>query len=265
MTVFKKEIKTHWKSLMWWSIGMMFMIYAGMAKYSAYAKSGQEVNDVFKTMPKAMMAVFGVGDVDLTTAMGFFSILMLYLFVMGAIHASLLGAGVLTEEELDRTAEFLYAKPISRSRVVTEKLFAALFNVVVLNLVTLVLSLLIVEGYNNGPSAVKGVVLMIIGLLFAQLIFMSIGMAAASILRNPKLAASAASGLMFGAYFLNVWLDISDKLAWLKYLTPFKYFDAKEIANTVKLDPVMIALSVALISLMVALTYVFYRRRDLYV
>jgi len=265
MNVFVNELKAHKWGLFWWSWGMIFMIYASMTKYSAFAKTVSKTADIFKILPKTLAAVFGISSVDITTALGFFSVIMMYLIIMGAIHASLLGAGILTEEELDRTAEFLFAKPISRARVITEKMLAAVINVVVLNIVTMVSGVMIVASFNKGESATKGVVLFIIGLLFVQFIFMALGMAAASVFRRPKLAAPAVTGYLLAAYFISVWMDVTDKYQWLKYFTPFKYFPATTIVKDLKLDFVFIVLSLAITVIMIALTYYFYRKRDLYI
>ncbi len=265
MNVFAHELKEHKWGLFWWSLGMIFMIYASMTKYSAFAKTVTKPTDLFKLFPKSLLAVFGMSNVDITTALGFFSIIMMYLIIMGAIHASLLGAGILTEEEIDRTAEFLYAKPISRARIITEKMLAAAINVAILNIVTMVSSVMIVASFNKGESATKGVVLFIIGLLFVQFIFMALGMAAASVFRRPKLAAPAVTGYLLAAYFISVWMDATDKYQWLKYFTPFKYFAATTIVKEMKLDPVFVILSLAISGIMIGVSYYFYRTRDLYI
>ena len=215
MNVFWREFKAHRKGLIWWSFGMLFMVYAGMAKFGAYATSSVDISKVFDTMPKVVMAVLGMRDVDISKAIGFFVILFIYLIVMAAIHASLLGAGVLTEEELDRTSEFLYAKPISRAKAVTAKMSAALLTVTILNVVTTVSSVIFVAAYNKDKSATTEVLMMMVGMYLAQLLFLAAGLAAASIIKNPKRAASVVSAYLFGTYFISLWLDVTDKAQWL--------------------------------------------------
>lgn len=263
MNIVLRELKAHRKSLIFWSIGMLFLIASGMSKYSGYEKAGESVNDLFAGFPAGLKAVFGVGEIDLTSAIGFYAVMFLYFLVMTGIHASLLGSGIITKEEKGKTAEFLYAKPISRTKVVTAKLVAALINVLALNLVTLMFSLLFVGYYNKGESATGDILILMVGLFFVQLIFLSIGMAAAAIFKRYKRAAPTATGIMLFAFFLSLWLDMTDKFQNLKYLTPFKYFDAKVIIKDGSLDPVFIAISVVLIGVMVAVTYFFFQRRDL--
>lgn len=262
MNIFLRELKSRRKSIFFWSVGMFFLVASGMNKFSGFEKSGQATK-VFKAFPKALSAAFGVSNVNLNTAIGWFAMLFMYLVVMTAIHASLLGAGVLAEEEQDKTAEFLFSKPISRASVITRKLLAALTFVFILNIATLVSSITLVAAFNKGPSANKEILLMMVGMFVIQIIFMVIGTTAAAIVRKPKYAAPAASGIMFATFFLSIWLDITDKLPNLKYLTPFKYFDAKIIAKKSALDPVFIAISIVIIGVMVAATYYFYEIRDL--
>ncbi len=263
MNVFRREFKAHRKGLIWWSVGMFFLVYSGMAKFDAYQKSGVDTTKIFDAMPKAVKAVLGIRDVDVSKAIGFFIILFIYLIVMAAIHASLLGSGVLTEEELDRTTEFLFAKPISRAKAVAAKVAAALLNVTIVNLVTTVSSVGFVAAYNKGASATTEVLLLMGGMYLAQLLFLAMGLAAAAIIKRPKRAAAVVSAYLFGAYFLSLWLDVTEKAQWLKYATPFKYFDAATIVNNTALDPVYVVLSVALTAGLVAAAFVYYQKRDL--
>jgi ABC-2 type transport system permease protein len=52
-------------------------------------------------------------------------------------------------------------------------------------------------------------------------------------------------------------------MAPLKYLSPFKYFEAKKVMADGSLDPVFIGLSVVIIAVLVSVTYVSYQKRDL--
>ncbi|PIW22376.1 MAG: ABC transporter [Candidatus Aquicultor secundus] len=262
MNIILRELKAHRRSLIGWSVGMFFLILVGMVKYQGFASSGQSANDLFKGLP-TLAALFGVQSVDISTAIGFYSVLFLYILVMVSIHASLLGADIISKEEQDKTAEFLFAKPVTRRQAITSKLQAALINVVILNLVTLVSSVVIVGAYNKGASVTGDILLMMVGMFFIQLIFLSIGTAAAALSKRPKLAAPVATSIMLITFFLSLWLDITKKYSGLKYLTPFKYFEAKTIINNGSYDPVFYALSLGIIVVMLIATYRFYSVRDL--
>ena len=263
MNVFLRELKAHRWGLVFWSLGMMAMVGSGMAKYAAFETAGQSVTDMLKQIPQAVQAVFGMTGFDLSTASGFYGMLYLYLAVMGAIHAALLGANLLSKEERDRTSEFLYAKPVSRGRILTGKLLAGLVNVVALNLVTLFSSIYFVDYASKEAPIVGEILLLMAGLLFLQLVFFSIGAVVAGIVRKPKAAPSIATSIMFFTFLLSYLVNMSENLDALKYLTPFKYFDAAVLMSDGGFDPLYVALSTAIIVLAVIGTYRFYGARDL--
>ena len=262
MNIYLRELKTRRKSIIFWSLGILFLEYASMNKFAGFNKSGQTA-EVFAAFPPALAKAFGLGGIDINTALGWFAMAMMYTLVMVAIHASLLGAGILAEEEQDKTAEFLYSKPISRAKVVTEKLLAALTLIFALNIATWLSSIASVAMVNKGASANSEITLMMAGMFVVQVIFLVIGSAAAAVVRKPKYAGSAASSIMFATFFLSLWLDITEKAPWLKYFTPYKYFDAKVFANHAKFNYVYLVISIGIIAAMLAATYVFYQKRDL--
>jgi ABC-2 type transport system permease protein len=263
MNIFIREMKAHGKSLISWSIGMLFMIISGMGKYTSYVDSGQSINDLIDTMPKTLRAVLGFGDFDVTKASGFYGMLFLYLVIMVTIHASMLGANIIAKEERDKTTEFLMVKPVSRTKVITSKLLAALVNVVVLNLVTLVLSIAIVGKYSRGEEVAGDIQILMVAMFILQLLFLFVGTGIASVSRNPKVSASIATTVLLVTFIISVVIDMSSKLGGLKYITPFKYFTAQNIMYGGGLDTVFVILSFVIIAGMICVTYVFYRKRDL--
>ena len=214
-------------------------------------------------LPKAVLVVFGMTGFDLSTASGFYGVLFLYIAVMAAVHASLLGANVISKEERDRTSEFLFSKPVTRSSVLTGKLLAGLVNIVVLNLATALSSYYFVGYFGKGESVNADITLLMVGLLFLQLIFFSISAAVAGIVKKPKSAPSIATSIMFTTFLLSYLVNFNDKLDVLKYLSPFKYFDAAVLMTDGRLDPVFVALSVVIVTVAVFATYRFFGERDL--
>jgi ABC-2 type transport system permease protein len=58
---------------------------------------------------------------------------------------------------------------------------------------------------------------------------------------------------------------MEEKLDFLKYFTPFKYFDASELFRNGKMDSMYLLISAAIIVVCVAVAYWGYSRRDLYI
>jgi len=263
MNLFLREMKANRKSLIIWGICTVLMVAAGMNKFGTIYTSNKAVNELIAQMPKSLKAIMGMGALDLSTARGFYGMLFLYLILMAAIHALMLGTGVIAKEERDKTSEFLLAKPISRSSIITAKLSAALLNVLIFNVITLVSSLQFVAYYNHGDSETQAILLLMTGMLIVQLLFLFLGTAIAAISRNPKHAAPIGTVILLAAFILSVMIDLNPRLEGLKYLTPFKYFEAKNVLADGAVDPVFITLSLVLITLFAGATYHFYNKRDM--
>ena len=262
MNVFILELKAHRKSLIIWSLAMILMATSGMAKFATAANT-KSMTEIIDQMPKALQTVFGLSGFDITTVIGSFGVMFFYLLIMATIHAVMLGAGIISKEERDKTTEFLMVKPISRDSIITAKLLAALFNVVVINAVTFISSAALINYYGKGDTHLADLTLLMVAMLILQIMFMLIGTAVAALSKKPKTAPALATTILLITYVLSMLIDLSDKLSFLKFLTPFKYFEAKNLINGGSFDPIFVGLSLIIIGVMVSLTYVCYRKRDL--
>lgn len=263
MNIFWREMRAHRKSLLFWSIGVFLMVVSGMSKYAGLSSSGQSMNGMMSEMPKSLQAILGIGNLDLDKASGYYGILYLYLLLMATIHAAMLGANILSKEERDKTSEFLFVKPVSRNNIVTAKLLAAFVNIVIFNVVTLVSSIIIVGQYSKGEAVAGDVAMTMLGMFIVQILFMGIGTAIAAVKKKPNSAASLATGILLLTFVLSMAIDLNDKLANLKYITPFKYFEAKNVMYGGGLDVGFVLLSAAMIVVLFWVTYIFFRKRDL--
>ncbi|XXM72516.1 ABC transporter permease subunit [Lysinibacillus sphaericus] len=262
MNIFWREMKAHRKSLFIWCIGMAALIGAGMNKYGAFSSSGQSMQDLVETMPKAMQSFMGGQGLDLSTAMGYYGLLFLYIILLAAIHAVLLGATILSKEERDKTAEFLFVKPVTRRKVIAVKLLAALTNALILTLVTWGVSILIAGYYGGIENVTIGIAKLMMAMVILQLLFLVIGTAVAAVSNRPGKASVIAIGILLAAFILSFAIDLSQKIEMLKYLTPFKYFEVQNLLDG-GLDPKFVLLSILLIVVFGTATFWFYGKRDL--
>lgn len=262
MNIFFREMKANRRALIIWCACMIVVVLSGMAKYTAYS-SGEASSQVIKDLPQSVKALLGMGTLDVTTMSGFFALLFLYIAVAAAIHAAILGSGILAKEERDKTTEFLIVKPVSRFSIITSKLSAAFVNIVILNMVTLFTSIGMVAAYNKKKDITGEIVVFFLSMLIIQLIFLSLGAMFSAFMRNPKGAGSIASGIVIAAYIISEITNFNDHLRVLNVLSPFKYFSYNRIIEGNGLNPGMIALSIFLIGVFTVSTYFFYKKRDL--
>lgn len=264
MTILKHELKANFKSLLIWSASMAFMIYAGILKYSAFAKTGDAVNEIFAGMPPMMLKVFGVSLIDdLTSLSGFYSIFFLYFMLLAAVHSAMLGTLIIAKEERDKTADFLFVKPITRTYVITWKIIAALINILALNAVTFVVSVLATAPYVTGDPINADIAFVCMGLFFFQLLFLGIGLLLAGLFNRSKVATGIGTAVILSTFSLKVLIDLNKDVDFLTALTPFKYFSARDMMFDHQLEVGYVALALVLATLCTIGTYYFFNRRDL--
>jgi len=263
MNIFLRELKANRKALIIWCACMFALVGIGMLKYAGFSQSGEAVNELMNSMPNAVKAMFGIGLVNLTEVRGYYSIFFLYFILIGTVHASMLGANIISKEEKDKTAEFLMAKPATRNKIVTSKLAAAVVNILILNVTTLISSIIFVGHYSNGETINNVILKLMLAMFILQLIYMAIGTAIAAISKNSKISTSIATVILMFTFILSMAIDMNNKLEKLKYITPFKYFDGKNLVFGNGFDEIFLILSSIIFVVLILVTYSFYSKRDL--
>ena len=242
----------------------MLLVMIATAKFSAFA-GDPEMLKILDTMPPAVLDAMNMRAFNLTTLSGFYGIMFIYFGLMGAIAAAMWGSDIISKEERDKTVEFSLVLPVSRSRVVTAKALAALVNCIAFVLITWVVSLLAVRSYNPDQAFHDFLALEMQAMLAIELIFLAIGLLLGCAMKRYKLSGSTAVAIILVTYFMSILSAMQENLDFLKYFTPFKYFDAGALFRNGALDNTYLLLSAVIIAMCVGAAYWIYNKRDLYI
>jgi ABC-2 type transport system permease protein len=264
MNIFVRELKANLKSLLIWGVIVILFVVVGFSKFSAYYNN-PDMLKILNDLPQAMLDVLNVQAFNLTTVSGFFGIMFSYYALILGIAAVMWGSDIIAKEERDKTVEFSLTLPVTRSRLVTAKTLAVLVNCAGLLLITWGASLVGAAHYQPDSAFYKFLALCILALFILQLIFLAIGIFLGCAMKRYKLAGSAAISLLLGTYFLSIISALSKNLDFLKYFSPFKYFDPASLLRQSRFDFAFIWLSLAIILVSMAGAYLTYTRRDLYI
>lgn len=262
MNMYLKELKDYRKTMFFWTLAIIAFMLSAMSKYQGYQKSGTSINEVIESMPAGLGAVLGFKGLDLQTAGGFFAMCALYLAIMLGVHAVLLGSGIIAKEESDKTIEFLYSKPVSRNSILFAKLLAALTTIVFLNVVTAITSVISVAAFEEGPSMSGDIIFLMPSIFFLQLWFLMIGASFAAVMRRPRRAGMYSAAVLLATFIISAFVDITDKFGFLKYATPFKYFDPKTIFAEHRYSITNILITVVVVAILLAWSRMAYQNRD---
>ncbi|MEK7325904.1 MAG: ABC transporter permease subunit [Chloroflexota bacterium] len=264
MNIFICELKANLKSLLIWIVIITLLIMIAVAKFSAFA-GDPSMLAMLDSMPAPMLDALNMRAFNLTTLSGFYGVMFLYFGLMGAIAAAMWGSDIISKEERDKTVEFSLVLPVSRSRVITAKALAALVNCFAFVLITWAVSLVAVRSYNPDQAFHNFLALEMRAMFSIELIFLAIGLLLGCAMKQYKLSGSTAVAIILVTYFMSIISSMQEKLDFLKYFTPFKYFDAGELFRNGKMDGTYLLLSAAIIVVCVATAYWIYNKRDLYI
>ena len=201
----------------------------------------------------------------MTTLSGFYGVMFVYFGLMGAIAAAIWGSDIISKEERDKTVEFSLVLPVSRSRVVTAKALAALVYCIAFVLITWGASLVAVRSFPAEEGFRSYLALQMQALFAIELIFLAIGLLLGCAMKQYRRAGAVAVAIILGAYFLSIISSMQQNLDFLKWLTPFKYFDAAELFRNGRMGPAYLAISAAIVLVSVVAAYWIYNKRDLYI
>jgi ABC-2 type transport system permease protein len=268
MNIFKMEVKKGFKSLVIWSVVCILLIILFMSMFPSMKDSGMQelVNTKMGAIPPALLEAFNLKDVpDFSKLNQFFAYVFQYIVIAGSIYAAILGAKSLIKEESEGTIEFLYAQPVSRTRIVTMKLLSSLvifyLFVMIMAVASTLMSLAVKPDDLKTIDLIMDIKLLFSGFFLVGLVFMAIGFLISVLVPHLRLAMPVATGVFFVTYLLGTFSGMIDSLKFLKYFSPFHYaVPAEVIKNGIK--GVNIVLSLIIITLSIAATYFVYRKKD---
>ena len=265
MKMFWHEIKSTYKVLLTWTAGILLFQLSGYSKFEGFkSASSTSLNGIANAFPKPLLVLFGMSDLNFVTLIGYFGILYVFFALMASIHAGLIGTGIISKEERDKTSEFLYTRPVSRNKVLTAKLLAGLFNVLIVFVVIAASSVIgvgIVNGHNYSLSG--QVINLMWGILMFQIFFFSLGVMFAGLFKHPKLPTLGVTVAIVGSYFVSALSQLNDSLNWLRFFTPFRWVSAPSIIYAGHVGYGYAALAIGLSVLFIVLGYILYNQRDL--
>ncbi len=262
MNILIREMRDHRKGFIIWSL--VILVFLGMAfvEFEAYYDN-PEMGRILDTMPRGMLEAFGMYGANLTTINGYMSIVALYLYIMLGIFAVLLGNNIIGKEERDKTGEFLMSRPIKRCRVLVSKVLAAFINCMLLTVVAGIGIAIFISGYDPDWENGKYILQILTAAFLIQMIFLSLGLFIAASARVFKKSSAISVALVVGTYMLSVIQPLSDSVDFLKYFTPFKYYQASDILKSGGFEGVYLVLTALIVSVALFGVFYIYPRRDL--
>jgi ABC-2 type transport system permease protein len=262
MNIYKHEFKMHLKSVAIWSVALVLLVMVYLSAFTVIAAETETMNEMMANFPKELLVAFGMDNLDWSSVLGFYSVVFLFCQICLAIQAANYGFSLVSIEERELTADFLLAKPVKRSQILTSKLLAALTSLTITNVMVWISSFVVIEMVREGREYDQtALVMVLLTILVFQLFFLSVGMLISLLVKRVRTVTPFSMALAFGMYVLNVFSGMLGDVT-LEVISPFKHFDPNYIIANLEYDALAL-ISVAAIVVSIAGSYVLYARRNI--
>lgn len=260
MTILKHELRQGRISFVVWTGAIAALLVICLLVFPEMKGEMDAISRLFAAMG-SFAAAFGMDRLNFGSLTGFYAIECGNVVGLGgAFFAAFAGVPMLSKEEGEGTAEFLLAHPVSRARVVTEKLAAVMLQIAAMNLILLLVSLLSIRAIGEAIPW-KELLLMHFACFLLQTELAAVCFGISAFLRRGGFGIGL--GITVTLYFLNLIANMSEKLKFLKYITPFGYCEGVDIVANGGLDVRLVMIGLLFAVLGVAAAYRRYCGKDL--
>lgn len=200
MNIFIHELKVYRKSTIIWTCSLAAIIILFLSMYPAFSQDITAAKKMLEAFPEGVRKALGLSLDMFSTLLGFYSYVFIYLMLCGSIQAMNLGTSILSKEVREKTADFLLTKPVSRIKIMTAKLLAALTSLIITDVIYLIVAGIMFSALQTGPYSFKIFLMISATLLFVQLLFLSLGVIVSVVVPKIRAVLPISLGTVFGFF-----------------------------------------------------------------
>lgn len=226
-TLTKFQLRVHRKQIGGWAIAIFGIMFLYMILFPSVQDMAQIKMDA---MPEELMQFMGMDDFsDMSNYTTYFGMIYNIILIAISIFAVVLGAGILSKDEKEKTIEFLYSLEVSRLELYLSKVVTAYLGVIIV-IIGATASTLLCGLINGGETfTIMDVIQIIKCASITPFVFLGVGIMIAGITAKVS-GGSAGSIIVIISYVLGFLSTmVSDQFTWLKYASPFEVLSPNEV------------------------------------
>lgn len=258
--LFIKTLYDHRLSTLFWFIGLFLTVIMYVSMFPSIAQT-DEFAQAMASMPEAFQSLFG--DLSLiSTPEGYlqtelFSLMLPLVFVIAGI---VLSGSILHKEESTGTLELLLSRPMSRTRIVLEKVAAMLVLLLIIALGA-VAGLLVGMGMVEFPMSIVNFASAVATSYALGLVFSLLSLCLSALKPNRGVAVGVPAALLVMSFIVTSFADSVELLEKIKNLSPFEYHQTMTILHGgMEWLDLLILLSMG--AALLAISIISFNRRD---
>lgn len=262
MNVFRRELRAYRNSTIIWAISLSLLVVAFLSLFPSFSKDVEVSKKILENLPPMVRSAIGLSADSFFSIYGFMSYLFTFVMLAGAVQAMNIGVGILSKEESGKTADFLLTKPISRSKVITNKLMASFWLIIVTNIVFCSVALVMAKIVSTEDFKVDLFLLISAKLILVQIFFLALGFLVSVLMPKIKSAIAVSLPTVF-SFFIVGTLGVILGNDSVKYISPFKFYDSDYIIANNYYDVKFLLIELAFVVAAIVISYVIYIKKDI--
>ena len=262
--MFKREMKINLKSFIIWTSILIVLFLVVFLMYPSIINSDnmQMMDEMMKIFPEEMLKAFNMDISSIDTAFGWLKTEgFVFVLLITGIYSGIVGSNILLKEENDKTIEYLNSVPVTRKKIVGNKILCGLLYIILMvavigifNFIGLLLS---------GEFDKKSYLLLSITPIFSSIVIFAICLFLSTFTHKTNKTIGISLGLVFASYFLNIISEMGESTEFLKYISIFTLADIRNVIINVSINHVMILLSIVITAVFMFLSLIRYDRKEL--
>lgn len=262
MNIIKFELKRNLRSSFTWGIVVLFagILYSAMGP--AFLNQSDTLITFLEGMGDEFLTGFGINIDTFFTPVGFYSYVGGYISIALCVQAMMYGMNAFVLEKNRHSVEFLYTKPIGRTKVFISKYIANIILLLITEAIVISGIYAVTDIINSSDYDHMLMFMLLVTIIPLQLLFFTMGSVVGVSVDKLKSIVSIALGASIGMYILNMLGQITDNSAF-DYLSFFNYFNLGDITLTGSFDTTFVILSSILIVVFTIVALVIFKKKDL--
>jgi len=220
--------------------------------------------DMMKSLPEGLTKAMSLDPDSWNTILGLCNVYFpIYIVVMMSIFAASTGASIVSNEEKNKTAEFLLTKPLSRKDIFISKMVSLFSLVLLIFIIQTLVAFIGIRSFGESTASSNLFFKMQFNGLMLMLFFTSICVLISMLMTAKSNFMGLVVGIVFGSYFIDAISKVTDKTNWLGYFSPYHYFGFQISNPDYGFDFVKMGLMVLVCFLLLYLSYFLYNKKDI--
>ncbi len=260
----KRELRVNLKSFILWNILLvgLFMIVYMIYPTMMSGEEAKMLNEILNAFPQELLIAFNMDISTIDSAFGWLKGegFIFILLIIGC-YSGIMGSHIVLKEESDKTIEYLHTLPIKRTNIVLNKIFVALFYIVMM-VVILTIGNYIGLKY-NGSFDEKQFFLLSVTPLLSSLPIFGICLLLSTFTHKTKKMIGLSLAIPFGSYIIQVISSLSKDVEFLKYLSVYTLSDIRNVVMNTSIDLNLILISFIITVTCILFTIIRYNIKEL--